>query len=59
VEKRFLFVAKDADVHGSGMKVDSAVVPVLFGVESHWASSFGSKMVDVAISILLRLWRRP
>jgi hypothetical protein len=32
VEKRFLLVAKDADVHGSGMKVDSAVVPVRLGV---------------------------
>jgi hypothetical protein len=31
-EKRFLLVAKDADVHGAGMKVDSAVIPVLFGV---------------------------
>ena len=32
VEKRFLLVAKDAGVHGAGMTVDSAVIPVLFGV---------------------------
>lgn len=32
MENRFLLVAKDADVHGSGMKVDAAVMLVLFGV---------------------------
>jgi hypothetical protein len=41
------------------MKVDSAVILVLFRVESHWASSLGEKMVDLPIPILLRLWRRP
>jgi hypothetical protein len=41
------------------MKVDSAVKLVLFGVESHWASSLGWKMIDLAISILLCLGRRP
>jgi hypothetical protein len=32
VEKRFLLVAQDANVHGSGMKIDSALVLVPFGV---------------------------
>ncbi len=37
----FTFLIQDTNVHGSGMKVDSAIILVLFGVESHWASSFG------------------
>jgi len=37
----FTFLIQDTDEHGSGMKIDSAEKLVLFGVESHWASSFG------------------
>jgi hypothetical protein len=58
--------AKEANTELEG---DSAVVPVLFGVESHWASAYASatarqvllwlKMVDVAIPILLYHGRRP
>jgi hypothetical protein len=32
-------VAEDAQVHGSGVQVDSAVVAMLPGVESHWVPS--------------------
>ena len=69
VEKRFLLVVKDTDVHGPGMKVDYAVIPVLLGVESHWTSAYATatarqaflwlKMVDVAIPTLLHHGRRP
>jgi hypothetical protein len=34
---------EDTDKHFFGVKVDSAIVLVLFGVKSHWASSFGLK----------------
>jgi len=34
-------LVQNTDIHGSGVKVDSAIILVLFGVESHWASSFG------------------
>lgn len=30
-----------ADIHFFGMQVDSAIKFVLFGVKSHWVSSFG------------------
>jgi hypothetical protein len=39
----------NANIDGSGVKIDSAVVFVLFGVKSHWASSFGWN----------GLWRKP
>jgi hypothetical protein len=35
VQHDFPIVAQDADVHGTGMQVDSAVERVLMGVESH------------------------
>jgi hypothetical protein len=35
VQHDFPIVAHDADVHGTGMQVDSAVKGVLIGVESH------------------------
>jgi len=31
---------KDTDIHFLSMKVDSTIILVLFGVKSHWASSF-------------------
>jgi hypothetical protein len=34
---------KDTDVHFFSVKVDSAIILVLFGVEFHMASSFGLK----------------
>jgi len=34
---------QDTEIHFSGMKIDSAIKFVLFGVESHMASSFGLK----------------
>jgi hypothetical protein len=41
---------KDADKHSFGMKVDSTIILVLFGVEFHMASSllvrFGSSQAD-------------
>ena len=65
MEKRFLLVAQDANVHGSGMKIDSALVLVLFGVypplEGRISLGFllGLEMVGLVIPILLRLGRRP
>jgi hypothetical protein len=43
VNPYFACGVEDADKHFFGMKVDSAIVFVLFGVKSHWASSFGLK----------------
>jgi hypothetical protein len=34
-------LVQNTDIHGSGVKIDSAIILVLFGVKSHWASSFG------------------
>jgi len=39
VQHDFPIVAQDADVHGTGMQVDSAVKLMLIGVESHEVSS--------------------
>jgi len=52
VEDGLALPVQDADVHGPGMKVDSAVELMLFGVESDWASSLGENMVGFAIPIL-------
>jgi hypothetical protein len=41
VEKDLSGLIEDTEVHFFGMKVDFAIKLVLFGVESHWASSFG------------------
>jgi len=43
VQPYFSGFIKDADIHFFGMKVDSAIKFVLFGVKSHMASSFGLK----------------
>ena len=40
VEPDLTGAVKDADIHFFGVKVDSAIKFVLFGVKSHWASSF-------------------
>jgi hypothetical protein len=50
---------KDADKHFFGMKVDSTIIFVLFGVKSHRASSFGLKCFSVPRGILACLRRRP
>jgi hypothetical protein len=44
VGKRFLVVAKDADLQGSGMNADSAVVPVLSSIESHWPYAYAQAL---------------
>ena len=44
VELDLAVVVDDAELHGTGVQVDAAVVGVAVGEESHWASSFG-KMV--------------
>jgi hypothetical protein len=41
VEHDFSGAIKDAEVHFLGMKVDSAIILVLFGVKPHVASFFG------------------
>ena len=35
------FLIQNADVHGSGVQIDAAIVLVLLGIESHRVSSFG------------------
>lgn len=39
VDEDFAGLVQDADVHGSGVQVDAAVVAVLLGVKSHGFSS--------------------
>ena len=41
VQPDFPRLIEDAEVHFFGMQVDSAIKLVLFGLESHLASSFG------------------
>jgi len=41
VQSDLLGFIQDTEIHFSGMKIDSAIKFVLFGVESHKASSFG------------------
>jgi hypothetical protein len=45
VQKDFTVVTQDADVHGTGMQVDTAVKRVWMGVESHEVSSFVVNLV--------------
>ena len=49
------FVIKYAEIHFFGVKVDSAIKLVLFGVKSHMASSFKLKwfMVRTTVSYFL------
>ncbi len=35
------FGVEDTDVHFFGVKINSAIILVLFGIEFHMASSFG------------------
>jgi len=41
VKQGVAFLIQDADVHGSGVQIDAAIVFVLLGVESHKVSSLG------------------
>jgi hypothetical protein len=43
VNSDLAFGIEDTDVHLLGVQIDSTIVFVLFGVESHMASSFGLK----------------
>jgi hypothetical protein len=43
VEHGVALLIQDAQVHGSGVQIDSAIKFVLIGVKSHMASSFGLK----------------
>jgi hypothetical protein len=45
VKHSFAFLVQVAEIHGPGVDVDSAVVFVLFGVETHWVSSFGRRKI--------------
>jgi len=40
VKNGFTCLVKNPDIHGPGMKIDSAVIHVLSMIESHWVSSF-------------------
>jgi hypothetical protein len=59
VEHYFSGTVKDAEVHFFGMKVDSAIILVLFGVKSHVGFLLGFRMFSVARDILSCLRRRP
>jgi len=58
VEHGVALLIQDAQVHGSGVQIDSAIKFVLVGVESHMASSFGVKCF-LPRGILSCLGRRP
>jgi len=53
VQQDFTVVAQDADVHASGMQIDTAVKWVLVSVKSHEVSSFLRNLVFPNISIPL------
>jgi len=40
VKNGFTRLVKNPDIHGPGVKIDSAVLHVLPVIESHWVSSF-------------------
>ena len=59
VEHDFSGAIKDAEVHFLGVKVDSAIILVLFGVKSHVGFLLWFRMFSVARGILSCLRRRP
>jgi hypothetical protein len=50
---------EDAEIHFLGMKVDSAIILVLFGVKSHVGFLLWFRMFSVERGILSCLRRRP
>ena len=40
VHSGFSFLVENADIHFSGVQIDTAIVCVLFGVKSHQLASF-------------------
>jgi hypothetical protein len=59
VEHDFSGAVKDAEIHFLGVKVDSAIILVLLGVESHVGFLLWFRMCSLAKGILSCLRRRP
>jgi len=52
VENELSLLVDDAQIHLPGVKVDSAVMFVLLGIEFHLASSFWGSMIVCLTTIL-------
>jgi len=59
MEHDFSGAIKNTEVHFLGVKVDSAIILVLFRVKSHMGFLLGFRMFSVARGILSCLRRRP
>lgn len=59
MQHRVSCLIQDADVHGSGVQIDAAIVFVLLGIESHRVSSFGVKVGFLQKAFYHALRRRP
>jgi hypothetical protein len=49
VKDDLAMLVKDADVHGPGVEIDTAIEEVLFGIESHWGLLLSMRRVTPSI----------